>query len=120
MFVKARLLSLKVFLEIDPIDKKSNDIIPVVNENEKLNLEVIVARQKFKKPRARFNEASLVKKLEELGIGRPSTYAPTISVIQKRGYVEKRDSEGQVREYLELILKNGEIVETKKNRKLCC
>ena len=56
----------------------------------------------------------MVKKLEELGIGRPSTYAPTISVIQKRGYVEKRDSDGNEREYLELILKDGKILENKR------
>ena len=111
---KGEVIKFKGFLEIDPIDKKNSDIIPVVSEGEKLNLEFILARQKFKKPRGRYNEASLVKKLEELGIGRPSTYAPTISVIQKRGYVEKRDSEGQKRDYLEFILKNGEISESKK------
>ena len=111
---KGEVIKFKGFLEIDPVDKKNSDIIPVLEENEKLDLDFILARQKFKKPRGRFNEASLVKKLEDLGIGRPSTYAPTISVIQKRGYVEKRDSEGSQREYLEFILKNGEIIESKK------
>ena len=111
---KGEVIKFKGFLEIDPVDKKNSDIIPEVKENEKLNLDFILARQKFRKPRGRFNEASLVKKLEDLGIGRPSTYAPTISVIQKRGYVEKRDSEGSQREYLEFILKSGEIIESKK------
>ena len=108
------MITFKGFLEVDPIDKKNNEILPSVNQNEELKLDIISARQKFKKPKGRFNEASLVKKLEELGIGRPSTYAPTISVIQKRGYVEKRDSDGNEREYLELILKDGKILENKR------
>ena len=87
---KGEVIKFKGFLEVDPIDSKNSDILPKVEENQKLNLDFIVARQKFKKPKGRYNEASLVKKLEELGIGRPSTYAPTISVIQKRGYVEKK------------------------------
>ena len=111
---KGEVIKFKGFLEVDPIDKKNNQIIPSVKANENLNLDCIVSRQKFKKPKGRYNEASLVKKLEDLGIGRPSTYAPTISVIQKRGYVEKRDSEGQKREYLELVLKDGVINEAKK------
>ena len=111
---KGEVISFKGFLEVDPIDKKNNEILPSVNQNDELKSEFISARQKFKKPKGRFNEASLVKKLEELGIGRPSTYAPTISVIQKRGYVEKRDSDGNEREYLELILKDGKILENKR------
>ena len=108
---KGEVITFKGFLEVDPIDKKNNEILPSVNHNEELKSDFISARQKFKKPKGRFNEASLVKKLEELGIGRPSTYAPTISVIQKRGYVEKRDSDGNQREYLELILKDGKLHE---------
>ena len=111
---KGEVITFKGFLEVDPIDKKNNEILPSVNQNDELKSELILARQKFKKPKGRFNEASLVKKLEELGIGRPSTYAPTISVIQKRGYVEKRDSDGNEREYLELILKDGKILENKR------
>ena len=111
---KGEVITFKGFLEVDPIDKKNNEILPSVNQNDELKSELISARQKFKKPKGRFNEASLVKKLEELGIGRPSTYAPTISVIQKRGYVEKRDSDGNEREYLELILKDGKILENKR------
>ena len=106
---KGEVIKFKGFLEIDPIDKKNSDIIPVLSEGEKLNLEFILARQKFKKPRGRYNEASLVKKLEELGIGRPSTYAPTISTIQKRGYVDKKIKEGAERTYNQLILQTAEI-----------
>jgi len=108
---KGEVITFKGFLEIDPIDKKNNDILPVIDDGEVLDLEFILARQKFKKPKGRYNEASLVKKLEELGIGRPSTYAPTISVIQKRGYVEKKDSESREREYLEMTLTKGVISE---------
>jgi len=111
---KGEVIKFKGFLEVDPIDSKNSDILPKVEENQKLNLDFIVARQKFKKPKGRYNEASLVKKLEELGIGRPSTYAPTISVIQKRGYVEKRDTDGNKRKYLEFILKNGSLIESEK------
>ena len=74
----------------------------------------IKATQRFSRPPSRYVEASLVKKLEELGIGRPSTYAPTISTIQKRGYVEKKEREGEERNYLILDLKGTDIVrETK-------
>ena len=111
---KGEVIKFKGFLEVDPIDSRNSDILPKVEENQKLNLDSIVARQKFKKPKGRYNEASLVKKLEELGIGRPSTYAPTISVIQKRGYVEKRDADGNKRKYLEFVLKNGSIIESEK------
>jgi DNA topoisomerase-1 len=71
------------------------------------------AVERFTRPQPRYTEASLVKKLEELGIGRPSTYAPTISTILKRGYVEKRDKEGVPREYRVFTLKNGTITNQK-------
>jgi DNA topoisomerase I len=99
---------LKVYLEsnVDEDDEQEDsEILPAVTVGESLNNDVIKATQRFSRAAPRYVEASLVKKLEELGIGRPSTYAPTISTIQKRGYVEKIDREGEIRnyEYLELI-----------------
>jgi DNA topoisomerase-1 len=69
----------------------------------------MTATEKFSSPPARYTEASLVKKLEELGIGRPSTYAPTISTIQKRGYVIKEDRMGKERNFSVITLENGKV-----------
>lgn len=80
---------------------------------EKLENNYITATQKYSRPPARYTEASLVKKLEELGIGRPSTYAPTISTVINRKYVEKGNFEGKERPYIQFLLKNSKI-ETKK------
>jgi len=87
---------LKVYMEgKDEEDEESTEgMLPPIKVNEQLNFVCMNATEKFTKPAARYTEASLVKKLEELGIGRPSTYAPTISTIMKRNYVEKRDKEG--------------------------
>ena len=86
---------------------KDDTILPPIKEGEKLDLIESTANEAFSKPPARYSEASLVKKLEELGIGRPSTYAPTVSTIQTRGYVEKVDVEGKpkVLKILKLINK---------------
>ncbi len=88
---------------------KEDTILPDIKVGAGLELQEMKAIQSFDRPPSRYSEASLVKKLEELGIGRPSTYAPTISTIQSRGYVEKTDSEGQERELKTLVLSGGEI-----------
>ena len=93
----------KGWLEVYPNDFK-NILLPKMDEGDTLGYESIMAEQVFSRPPARFTEASLVKKLEEMGIGRPSTYAPTISTIQDRGYVEKRDLEGHERDMITLTL----------------
>ena len=80
-----------------------------MNEGDVLELQQTTATQRFTHHPARYTEASLVKKLEELGIGRPSTYAPTISTVQKRNYVEKTDKEGTLRQYVNLVF-DGNII----------
>ncbi|MEQ9441055.1 MAG: type I DNA topoisomerase [Cyclobacteriaceae bacterium] len=97
---------LKVYIESsdeeDDEDKKG--MLPPLDEGQKLNLDEMKARQTFSRHPPRYTEASLVKKLEEMGIGRPSTYAPTISTIQKRGYIVREDRDGYDREYREMTL----------------
>jgi DNA topoisomerase-1 len=83
--------------------------LPPLAIGQRLPLQEMKALERFSRPLPRYTEASLVKKLEELGIGRPSTYAPTISTILKRGYVEKRDKEGVRRDLRVLLLKNDQI-----------
>ena len=110
---------LKVYLESsdeDDQDERSG-VLPPLQVGQKLPLIKIEATEKFTQPPARYNEASLVKKLEELGIGRPSTYAPIISTIQKRDYVTKEDMEGVIREYRLITLKNNKISEETKKEK---
>ena len=105
---------LKVYLEsnIDDDDEDAADgMLPDMHKGDQLNKELIQATERFSRPPSRYVEASLVKKLEELGIGRPSTYAPTISTIQKRGYVERGIHEGDERNYLQLALANNKIAE---------
>lgn len=95
---------LKVYLESDDEeqDEEQAVLLPAVKSGEAVGLNAATATQRYSRPPSRYTEASLVKKLEELGIGRPSTYAPTISTIQKRGYVERSELEGQTREYVVL------------------
>jgi DNA topoisomerase I len=105
---------LKVYMEDRDEEDISEDeheegMLPPLTVNQKLPLKEMLATQRFSRPQPRYTEASLVKKLEELGIGRPSTYAPTISTILKRGYVEKRDKEGVKRNFMILKLKEGKI-----------
>ncbi|MDA0331245.1 MAG: type I DNA topoisomerase [Bacteroidetes bacterium] len=92
--------------------QEEEDILPQLNINENLDLINIISRESFSRPPSRYTEASLVKKLEELGIGRPATYATTISTIQNRGYVEKGDNEGIVRSYKSIEFKSGDIIES--------
>src|SRR5690606_28135081 len=91
------------------LDNSDNAILPPLTKDQNLNLEIMHATERFSRPPARFTEASLVKKLEELGIGRPSTYAPTISTIQNRGYVVKEDRDGKERAYRVLTLNGAEV-----------
>jgi len=88
-------------------------MLPPLKTGQQLPLKEMKAIERFTRPLPRYTEASLVKKLEELGIGRPSTYAPTISTILKRGYVEKRDKEGAIREYQVFTLRNNAIAKQK-------
>jgi DNA topoisomerase-1 len=102
---------LKLYLEgsDDENEEEDSGLLPQVTEGQSLDLIEIKATQRYTRPPARFTEASLVKRLEELGIGRPSTYAPTISTVQKRGYVVKDEIEGKSRSYDVLILKDNQI-----------
>ena len=88
---------------------KDDTILPDLKEGEKLTADKITASETFSRAPARYSEASLVKALEEMGIGRPSTYAPTISTVQDRGYVEKKDLEGQERDVRYITLENGKV-----------
>ncbi|HEY1032439.1 MAG TPA: type I DNA topoisomerase [Flavipsychrobacter sp.] len=96
-------------------DEENSGMLPPLTVGQQLDLQEMRATERFSRPSPRYTEASLVKKLEELGIGRPSTYAPTISTVQQRGYVEKRDKEGIKREYEILTLKNDNITEVKES-----
>ncbi len=101
---------LKVYLEgTDNEEEEQAGMLPNLKSGESLNYNFINATQRFTSPPYRFTEASLVKQLEELGIGRPSTYAPTISTIQRRGYVEKGQNEGVERDYEQMILSAGNV-----------
>ncbi len=103
---------LKVYRE-DKDDDEEDDaqegMLPPLTVGQQLPLVALRATERFSRPLPRYTEASLVKKLEELGIGRPSTYAPTISTILKRGYVEKRDKEGVKRDFRVFELRNNKI-----------
>ena len=106
---------LKVYLQSS--DEENEDsihgLLPKVSVDDEINYQKITATQRFSRPPSRYTEASLVKKLEELGIGRPSTYAPTITTIQKRGYVEKEQKEGLERKYTQIVLSEDKTVGSK-------
>lgn len=110
---------LKVYLEStddEPEDEESTEkgLLPPLDIGQVLNLIELKGRETFSRPAPRYTEASLVKKLEEMGIGRPSTYAPTISTIQKREYVLKESREGTERPYIEMKVAAGKFTENQK------
>lgn len=102
---------LKVYMESgdDDDEEENSKVLPPLTIGQQLTLDELVAKQVFTRHPPRYTEASLVKKLEELGIGRPSTYAPTITTVQKRGYVVKEAREGVERKYTVLSLKSDDI-----------
>jgi DNA topoisomerase-1 len=103
---------LKVYLESTDEEEEDNEdhnLLPPLAKGQTLTLKELAATERFSRPPARYTEASLVKKLEELGIGRPSTYAPTISTVQNRGYVVKEDRDGRKRDFVSMVLTNGTI-----------
>lgn len=103
---------LKVYLEgkdEEDLSEEQEGMLPAMTRGETLRNNYITATERFTRPPYRYTEATLVKQLEELGIGRPSTYAPTISTIQNRGYVEKGSVDGTERNYAQLVLESGEI-----------
>lgn len=109
---------LKVYTEgkdEDDDEDENEGMLPPLVAGQALDLTEMRATERFTRPAPRYTEASLVKKLEELGIGRPSTYAPTISTVQQRGYVEKREKEGVKRDFEILTLKNNEVTERKES-----
>lgn len=103
---------LKAYLESkdEEEEDENKDMLPPLSVGQELTLQELKAQERFSRPAPRYTEASLVKALEEKGIGRPSTYAPTISTIIKRAYVEKEDRPGKEREYQTWVLKNDEII----------
>jgi DNA topoisomerase-1 len=99
----------------DEDNENSDAMLPPLKTGQSLNAHAITATQRFTHHPPRYTEAALVKKLEELGIGRPSTYAPTISTVQERGYVVKEEREGKQRSYDVLTLSNGKLNEEKRS-----
>lgn len=106
---KGEVVTFPGFLAVYKTGDDESKLLPPMKEGEVLLLNEMDATEKFTQPPARYSEPMLVKKMEELGIGRPSTYAPTISTIQKRDYVVKENREGKDRDYRQFTLVNGEI-----------
>lgn len=114
-FLKVYMESTDEDSDLSTDDNTENSLLPPLEEGQTISLKELSATERFSRPPARYTEASLVKKLEELGIGRPSTYAPTISTIQNRGYVVKEDRDGKPRNYNVLVLSNAEIIDQVKS-----
>ncbi|MGB4773819.1 MAG: type I DNA topoisomerase [Daejeonella sp.] len=113
-FLKVYMESTDEEQEVNLDEENDNSILPPLSKGQSLNLREMNATERYTRPPARYTEASLVKKLEELGIGRPSTYAPTISTVQNRGYVIKEEREGKLRNFQVLKLQDGKIsIDTK-------
>ena len=109
---------LKLYLEgVDDPSDEDQSLLPAMKKGEVAHAKQIIATQRFSRPPYRYSEASLVKKLEELGIGRPSTYAPTISTVLNRKYVAKGTHEGEQRTYKQLLLKNNKLTTENKSEK---
>jgi len=107
---KGEVIIFDGFLKVYGGSKKDAEILPAVSSGDTLDLAFASARQVFARPPARYSEGSLVKKLEDLGIGRPSTYATIINTVQVRGYAEKGENEGTPRDIITLNLKKAEVV----------
>lgn len=111
---------LKVYFEgKDEEEDAQEGLLPKVNQGQQLDAKTITATERFTRPRARYTEASLVKRLEELGIGRPSTYAPTITTIINRKYIEKGTVEGDERKYTQLVLMQNDIKKEILSERVC-
>lgn len=107
---KGEVVTFEGFLKAyDLDDDAEGGLLPPMQIGQALRVAEMSARQSYSRPPARYNEASLVRTLEEMGIGRPSTYAPTIDTVQQRGYVVKEDREGKPRDYRQLTLQNGQV-----------
>ncbi len=102
---KGEVVAFEGYLKVYNLEGDSEDgLLPPMQIGQALTLGELITRQSFSRPPARYNEAGLVRTLEEMGIGRPSTYAPTIDTVQQRGYVIKEDREGKSREYRQMVL----------------
>jgi DNA topoisomerase-1 len=122
LLAKGEVVKFDGFLKVyaEGTDDEDNEeggsgMLPPLSVGQVLSLMDITATQRFTQKPSRYSEAALVKRLEELGIGRPSTYAPTISTIQQREYIEKKDKEGTPRSFELLVLKNGNISSSTNN-----
>ena len=119
LVAKGEVLIFDGFLKVyrSSEEDKEGDMLPPLSVGQVLDFNNMTATQRFTRPPARYTEASLVKKLEELGIGRPSTYAPTIATIQKRNYVVKEKREGKERAYKVISLENGQVANSEETER---